>query len=505
MSKIPNNLVILEMANNHMGSVDHGMYIIERFSTLIESFPEFNFCFKLQYRNLETFIRRDFVGRMDIKYVKRFEETKLSRKDQKKLVQCIKDNGFFSMCTPFDNESVATILEDQFDFIKVASCSFGDWPLIEEVTTAKLPIVASAGGVKLEVIDDVIAFWQNREVDFIIQHCVGEYPTPHENMNLNQIDFLRNRHPEVRFGFSTHENPDDTELVKMVIAKGAVSLEKHVGCPTRKWPLNAYSSTLEQTKSWLESARSALVACGNKITRYIPSKNETDSLLSLQRGVFAKCNLRIGDELTTENTYFAFPPSDGQLTASEFSKYSQFKLERGFSIDEPLQRSSIKINNSKELLLSYAQMVNDLLVKSAVVVPKKFDLELSYHYGIERFTEVGLSMITLVNRGYCKKILICLPGQKHPEQFHKEKEETFHILSGTLILLLDGKEHVLNAGDIMTIMPEQRHAFVSTEGAIFEEISSTHHICDSYYTDSLIMKNLRRKSHVKWVLNDEYA
>jgi D-lyxose ketol-isomerase len=225
----------------------------------------------------------------------------------------------------------------------------------------------------------------------------------------------------------------------------------------------------------------------------------------LQRGVFAKCNLRIGDELTTENTYFAFPPSDGQLTASEFSKYSQFKLERGFSIDEPLQRSSIKINNSKELLLSYAQMVNDLLVKSAVVVPKKFDLELSYHYGIERFTEVGLSMITLVNRGYCKKILICLPGQKHPEQFHKEKEETFHILSGTLILLLDGKEHVLNAGDIMTIMPEQRHAFVSTEGAIFEEISSTHHICDSYYTDSLIMKNLRRKSHVKWVLNDEYA
>ena len=148
-------------------------------------------------------------------------------------------------------------------------------------------------------------------------------------------------------------------------------------------------------------------------------------------------------------------------------------------------------------------MVVDLLAKSAVVVPNKFDLELSHHYGIERFCEVGLSMITLVNRNYCKKILICLPKQKHPEQFHNKKEETFHILFGTLSLWLDGEECQLNVGDVITIMPGQRHAFVSAEGAILEEISSTHFKDDSYYTDTLIMENNDRKSYVKWVLNNE--
>ena len=272
MSIIPNNLIILEMANNHMGSLEHGIAIIEKFSTLIQKFPEFTFSFKLQYRNLDTFIRPDFVGRMDIKHVKRFEETRLSRSDQQELVKCIKNNGFLAMCTPFDNESIAHIIEDKFDLIKVASCSLGDWPLIEDITKSELPVVASTGGASIETIDDVITFWQNRDIDFVIQHCVGEYPTPYDKMHLNQIDFLKKRHHEVRFGFSTHEDPSDTSLVQMAIAKGAISLEKHVGNPTENWPLNAYSSNFEETINWLNAARMALIACGDQKDRYIPTE-----------------------------------------------------------------------------------------------------------------------------------------------------------------------------------------------------------------------------------------
>ena len=60
--------------------------------------------------------------------------------------------------------------------------------------------------------------------------------------------------------------------------------------------------------------------------------------------------------------------------------------------------------------------------KSGVVVPGKFEIEISHHYGLERFRDYGLAMITLVNREYCKKILICLPNQTHPEQYHKRKK-----------------------------------------------------------------------------------
>ena len=97
MSKLPKDLIILEMANNHMGSVEHGKRIVEEFSVLLDEFPEFSFAFKLQYRNLDTFIRPDFVGRTEIKHVKRFEETRLSRQKQQELVNVIKSIGYWAM------------------------------------------------------------------------------------------------------------------------------------------------------------------------------------------------------------------------------------------------------------------------------------------------------------------------------------------------------------------------------------------------------------------------
>ena len=61
---------IFEMANNHMGSVDHGKRIIDEFALLTEKY-ELNAAVKLQFRQLDTFIHKDYLD-SDLKYVKRF-------------------------------------------------------------------------------------------------------------------------------------------------------------------------------------------------------------------------------------------------------------------------------------------------------------------------------------------------------------------------------------------------------------------------------------------------
>ena len=48
----------------------------------------------------------------------------------------------------------------------------------------------------------------------------------------------------------------------------------------------------------------------------------------------------------------------------------------------------------------------------------------------------------------------------------------------------------------MTINPGIRHEFTSLKGCIIEEISSTHYVDDSYYTDESIHKNKNRKTFV---------
>ena len=103
-------------------------------------------------------------------------------------------------------------------------------------------------------------------------------------------------------------------------------------------------------------------------------------------------------------------------------------------------------------------------------------------------------MMDVINRDYCKKLLVLLPGQYHPEQMHRKKEETFHILYGSIKLIINNKVTLLKAGEVVTILKKQKHAFSSNKGAIIEEISTTHYKNDSFYTDKKIMNNKNRKT-----------
>ena len=106
--------------------------------------------------------------------------------------------------------------------------------------------------------------------------------------------------------------------------------------------------------------------------------------------------------------------------------------------------------------------------------------------------------MTVLNREYCKKILVVFPGQKHPEQWHKVKEETFHVLHGSIKLRLNGSLKDYSEGSLITIKPGVKHEFSSKHGSVVEEISTTHIKKDSFYTDNKIMKNLNRKTNVSY-------
>lgn len=494
MSKIPNNLFVLEMANNHMGDMAHGFHVISEFGKVCRKFPEFNFAFKLQYRDLDTFIHPSMQGRDDVKYIKRFSETRLNRADFDNLVQKIRDEGFMTMSTPFDNASVGTIVDQKLNILKIASCSFTDWPLLEEAAATNLPIIASTAGATIDEIDRVVSFLSHRNKDFAILHCVGEYPTADEKLHISQIDYLKQRYPGVRIGFSTHENPANTDIVKMAIAKGASIFEKHVGVPTDAFPLNAYSASPEQIEAWLEAARYAKTVCGVGDMRLPPNESERASLRSLRRGVFLRRDIAAGENITDKDVYFAFPPQDNQYTANDWSKYVSFVAAETIKKDGSVTPVNAKRLDVRERIGEIAQKVKGLLAESGITVPGGVDLEISHHYGLDRFDEIGLTMMTVVNRGYCKKLLVSLPGQAHPEQYHRQKEETFHVLYGEVHLALDGKTNVYRPGDVIHVEPGVRHAFVSPSGAVIEEISSTHFKDDSFYTDESISHNPNRKT-----------
>ena len=166
---IPKKLFVLEMANNHMGDVNHGIKIINEFGKITKKYS-FNFGFKLQYRDLNTFIHKSFKKRNDLKFIKRFSETKLKENEFKKLIKCMKKNGFIPICTPFDEKSVDKIIKHKFEIIKIASCSFNDWPLLEKISKTNKPIIASTAGATSDEIEKVVNFFKNRNKNFALKY-----------------------------------------------------------------------------------------------------------------------------------------------------------------------------------------------------------------------------------------------------------------------------------------------------------------------------------------------
>ena len=489
-------LIILEMANNHMGDMTHGKLMIDEFSNVTNKYLDyFDFAWKFQFRDFDTFIHKDYKNRIDHKYVKRFTETSLTKEQFSELKSYAEQKGFKTLCTGFDENSIDLITEMEFDIIKVASCSFTDWPLLNKIIETDKPIILSTAGASLDEIDRVVSFMQHRNKNISLMHCVGEYPTQPNNLQLNQIDILKNRYPNISIGYSTHEEPNEFDAIQIAIGKGVTISEKHVAVATEKYPPNAYSVTPDQMNCWLEKASKALVMCGSD-KKVKASEKELSDLLQFKRGMFVKNKITKGSIINKKDIYFAWPNIDNQVLANDASKYNQFIALEDIEVDQPVLFNKVSISNTREKVWNIVQDVKKILSKTDVVYPGQAELEISHHYGLNKFYETGITMITVVNREYCKKLIIVLPNQTHPEQYHHQKEETFVVLYGEVELTLDGITQTLKKGDVITIEREVRHIFTTKTGCVIEEVSSTHYINDSYYTDENIARNKDRKTFV---------
>ena len=478
-----NDLFVFDLANNHQGDGAHARGIIEAVGGVVKQ-RGVRGVFKFQFRQLESFVHPAHQLGSDQKHIRRFLSTRLEREEFEELLAAVRAQGMVPMCTPFDEESVGVIREMGFDLIKVASCSARDWPLLEAVAEAGLPVICSTGGLSLGEIDNVVSFLDHRAVDFALMHCVAIYPTPSEKCHLNQIAVMRNRYPGRVIGWSTHENPKAVAPVAIATAKGARMFERHVGIATDAIALNAYSSTPEQLDRWITAQQEALQLCGS-YERHLDA-DEVASLDFLRRGVFAREPIEAGQILQREQVYFAMPFEEGQLPSGQWR--AGIEVQADAETDGPLLLEALAFPAPSEVqvIKDAVHEVKALLNEARISLSAEFEVEYSHHYGIPKFREHGAVIINCINREYCKKIVVQLSGQKHPAHYHKLKEETFQVLHGILHLTRDGPERTFHAGDTCLVMPGVWHSFWTETGCVFEEVSTTHHNHDSIYRDPAI-------------------
>lgn len=315
------NLFVLEMANNHWGSVERGLKLIHDHAVVVR-YNNVKAAIKLQFRDVDEFIHPDFKGNAELRYIKKTEDTKLSKADFTRLLEEIRHVGCIPMATPFDEASVDLCVEFDLPIIKVASSDMNDWVLLEKIALTRRPVIVSTGGASEKDLDDIVHFFEKRDIPLALNHCVSLYPSEDGELDLDQIDYLKRRYPNHVIGLSTHEYHDWHSSMLISYGKGARSWERHIDIDYQGVPVSSYCTLPHQCDEWFKAFHKAAEMCGGRSdSRRTISRRETEYLDALVRGAYARRDLDAGYVFSKDgfekDFYLAIPLSKGQLSCRE--------------------------------------------------------------------------------------------------------------------------------------------------------------------------------------------
>src|SRR4029077_2224286 len=136
--------------------------------------------------------------------------------------------------------------------------------------------------------DDLVHFFEKRDIPLAINHCVSLYPSEDSELDRGHIDYLKRRYPDLVIGLSTHEYRDWHSSMLISYGKGARTWERHIDIRHGDKEVAPYCSLPDQTDAWFKAFHKARAMCGGSDSgKRVISRKEVEYLDALVRGVYA--------------------------------------------------------------------------------------------------------------------------------------------------------------------------------------------------------------------------
>jgi len=193
------------------------------------------------------------------------------------------------------------------DYLKVASRDLTNLPLLAALAETKLPMIISTGmasQIELDSALDVITRYQS---NISILHCVSEYPTSYENVNLNTIPYLKKKYPDYKIGYSDHTI--GISIPVAAVAMGAEVIEKHITIDRKlKGTDQASSLGIDGIERMIRDLRNLDLALGKE--GIFIEESVGGSRIKLERSIASARTIEEG-EVILENDIHMLSPGDG--------------------------------------------------------------------------------------------------------------------------------------------------------------------------------------------------
>ena len=230
--------IIGEIGQNHNGSVDIAKLIVELVARPIK---EEVFGIELKPMNAVKMTKRDLSEELTETQMKRIYDTpnsfgrtygehraalELSDEQHYEVYKYAKEKGLDFIETLCAKGCLSMLKLFTPDYLKVASRDLTNLPLLECLAETKIPIILSTGMAGKKELDDALNVITKYHNEISILHCVSQYPTEPDNLNLRTISYLKKHYGQYHIGFSDHTIGISAPAI--AVGMGAEIIEKHI-------------------------------------------------------------------------------------------------------------------------------------------------------------------------------------------------------------------------------------------------------------------------------------
>jgi 3-deoxy-D-glycero-D-galacto-nononate 9-phosphate synthase len=193
------------------------------------------------------------------------------------------------------------------DRLKVASRDVTNLPLLEVMAETKIPIILSTGMTGKKELDDALEIITKYHSNISILHCLSQYPSEYQNINLLTIKYLKEEYSQYTIGYSDHSI--GILMPAVAVGMGAEIIEKHITL-NRNMKGTDHRGSLEPEGIWrmVRDIRNTEYAIGN-YGIFISDKVE-GTRIKLERSI-ASLRTIVAGEIITEGDLHLLSPGDG--------------------------------------------------------------------------------------------------------------------------------------------------------------------------------------------------
>lgn len=230
--------IIGEIGQNHNGSVDIAKLIVD---LVCRPIKEDVFGLDLDPIDAVKLTKRDLSEELSVSQMNRIYDSphsfgrtygehraalELSDDDHHEVYKYAKSKGLDFVETLCARGCLSLLKLFTPDYLKVASRDLTNLLLLESLAETKIPIILSTGMAGKKELDDALEVITRYHSNISILHCVSQYPTEPDNLNLRTITYLKEHYGQYKIGFSDHTI--GISAPPIAVGMGAEIIEKHI-------------------------------------------------------------------------------------------------------------------------------------------------------------------------------------------------------------------------------------------------------------------------------------